>query len=175
MASRVQFLQSNQSQQQWPVRRPKKCSKTYLQNSVTDKARDSISGYSYNGDYYNEAIAELTRNFGKPQYIVAAYLDQLEKWAKPRLDEPNTFVSFSSFLRRLEQTFRLHNFEADLKSSAVLRMARDKLNRNMIIRRNHHTRNQGLLQPNLTILLIGLTPTQRRVKISPHNGNREPE
>ena len=59
-------------------------------------------------------------------------------------------MSISSFLRRLVQTFRLHNFEADLKSSAVLRMARDKLNPNMIIRWNQHTRSQGLLQPNLT-------------------------
>ena len=50
---------------------------TYVQNSVFHKARDSISGYSYNGDYYLEAIAELTRKFGKPQHIVAAYLDQL--------------------------------------------------------------------------------------------------
>ena len=123
---------------------------TYLQNCVTHKARDSISGYSYNGYYYHEAIAELTRKFGKPQHIVAAYLDQLEKWPKPRLDEPNSFVSFSSFLRRLVQTFRLHNFEADLKSSAVLRMAREKLNPNTIIRWNQHTRSQGLLQPNLT-------------------------
>ncbi|XP_075248454.1 uncharacterized protein LOC142341411 [Convolutriloba macropyga] len=123
---------------------------TYLQNSVTHKARDSISGNSYNGDYYHEAIAELTRKFGKPQHIVAAYLDQLEKWPKPRLDEPNSFASFSSFLRRLVQTFRLDNFEADLKSSAFLRMARDKLNPYMIIRWNQHTRSQGLLQPNLT-------------------------
>ena len=106
---------------------------TYLQNSVTHKARDSISGYSYIGDYYRETIAGLTRKFGKPQHIVVAYLDQLEKWPKPRLDEPNSFVSFSSFLRRLVQTFWLHNFEVDLKSSAVLRMNRDKLNPNMII------------------------------------------
>ena len=123
---------------------------TFLQNSVTHKARDSISGYSYNEDYYNAAIAELTRKFGKPQHIVAAYLDQLERRAKTRQDEPNTFVSFSSFLRRLVQAFRLHIFEADLKSSAVLRMARDKLNPNMIIRWNQHTRSQGLLPPNLT-------------------------
>ena len=30
---------------------------TYLQNSENHKARDFISGYSYNGDYYHEAIA----------------------------------------------------------------------------------------------------------------------
>ena len=80
---------------------------TYLQNSVIHKAIDSVSGYSYKADYYHEAIAELTRKFGKPQHIVAAYLDQFEKYPKPRLDEPNSFVSFSSFLRRLVQTFRL--------------------------------------------------------------------
>ena len=67
---------------------------TYLQNSVTHKARDFISGYSYNRYCYHEAIAELTRKFDKPQHIVAAFLDQLEKWPKPRLDEPNSFVSF---------------------------------------------------------------------------------
>ena len=39
---------------------------TYPQNSVTHKAKDSICGCSYNGDYYHEAIAELTRNFDKP-------------------------------------------------------------------------------------------------------------
>ena len=74
---------------------------TYLQNSVTHKAKNSISGYSYKGDYYHEAIVEQTREFGKPLHNVAAYVDQLEKWPKPRLDEPNTFVSFLSFLRRL--------------------------------------------------------------------------
>ena len=124
--------------------------KWHTSKTLTHKAWDSISGYSYNGDYYHEAIAELTRKFGKSQHIVAAYLDQLEKWPKPRQDEPNTFVSFSSFLSRLVQAFRLHNFEADLKSSAVLRMARDKLKATMIIRWNQHTRNQALLQPNLT-------------------------
>ena len=51
-----------------------------FQNSVTHKAKDSISGYSYKGDYYHETVA--------------AYLDQLEKWPKPRLDEANSFVSF---------------------------------------------------------------------------------
>ncbi|XP_075248311.1 uncharacterized protein LOC142341279 [Convolutriloba macropyga] len=123
---------------------------TYLQNSVTHEARDSISGYSYNGDYYHETIAELTRKFGKPQHIVDGYLDQLEKWPKPRLDEQNTFLSFSFFLRSPLQLFRLHNFEADLKTSAVLRMAREKLNAAMIIRWNQHTRSQALPQPNLT-------------------------
>ena len=147
MAPVVQFLRSNHSQQQWPIR----CSKmTYLQNSATHKAKDSILVYSYNGDYYNETIAELTRKFGRPQHIVAAYLGQLEEWSKPRLDEPNSRGELLVFLEETWQIFRLHNFEADLKSSAVLRMARDKLTATMIIRWNQQTRRHALLQPNLT-------------------------
>ena len=34
---------------------------TYLQNSVTHKAKDFISGYSYNGDFYEETLQELIR------------------------------------------------------------------------------------------------------------------
>ena len=101
------------------------------------------------GDYCHETNAELTKNFGKPQHIVAAYLDQLEKWPKPGLDVPNTFVSFSSFLSRLVQTFRLLNFKADLKFLAVLRMVRDKLNTTIIFRWKQHTKSQALLQLNL--------------------------
>ena len=116
------------------------------QNSATHKSRDSISGYSYNGDHYHEAIAELTKTFDKPQHLVDAYLDQLEKWAKPRLDEPKPEFELLIFLGGLIQTFRLHKCEADLKSSAVLRLARDKVNAPMIIRWNQHTFSQALLQ-----------------------------
>ena len=123
---------------------------TNFQNFVTHKLTDFIGGFSYNADYYHEVITELTSEFGKPQLIVAAHLDELEKCPKPRLDEPNTFVSFSYFLKRLVRAFWLHNFEDDLKSSAVLRTARDDLNATMIIRRSQQTRSQALLQPNFT-------------------------
>ena len=34
---------------------------TYLQNALTDRAKDSIIGYSYNGEFYNEAMQELQK------------------------------------------------------------------------------------------------------------------
>ena len=52
---------------------------TYLQNSVAHKAKDFICGYSYNGDFYEEALQELIRKFWKPQHVVSAYLTQLEQ------------------------------------------------------------------------------------------------
>ena len=68
---------------------------TYLQNSVTHKARDCISEYSDNGDNYHEAIVELTRKLGKTRHMVAEFLDHMKNLPKPRLEEPNTFVSFT--------------------------------------------------------------------------------
>ena len=122
---------------------------TYLQNSVTHKAKDFICGYSYNGDFYEEALQELIRKFGKPQHVVSAYLTQLEQWPRTRMDDPSSFVSFASFLRRLVQTFRLHHFESDLKASAVVKVAKEKLTTPMTIRWNQHVRSMRIEQPNL--------------------------
>ena len=122
---------------------------TYLQNSVTHKAKDFIFGYSYNGDFSEEALQELIRMFGKPQHVVSAYLTQLEQWPKTRMDDPSSFVSFASFLRRLIKTFRLHHFESDLKASAVVKVAKEKLTTPMTIRWNQHVRSMRRKQPNL--------------------------
>ena len=32
---------------------------TYLQNALTDRAKESVFGYSYNGEFYHDAITEL--------------------------------------------------------------------------------------------------------------------
>ena len=54
---------------------------TYLQNSVSGKAKDLIRGYSCNPVFYNVALAELESRFGSPQHIVTAYQHRLENWA----------------------------------------------------------------------------------------------
>ena len=122
---------------------------TYLQNALTDSAKDSIIGYSYNGEFYYEAMQELQKRFGKPQHVTAAYLDKLEHWPRPTINNPESFVSFAAFLRQLVQTFILHNFTSDLQSSAVLKIAKDKLAPTMIIRWNEYVLRQAIVQPNL--------------------------
>ena len=62
---------------------------------------------------------------------------------------PERFVSFAAFLRQLVQMFILHNFTADFQSSAVLRIAKDKLAPTMIIRWNEYVLRQAIVQPNL--------------------------
>ena len=65
------------------------------------------------------------------------------------MDDPSSFVSFASFLRRLVQTFRLHHFESDLNPSAVVKVAQEKLTTPMTIRWNQHVRSMRIEQPNL--------------------------
>ena len=113
-------------------------------STVTHEARDSTCDYFCNEDYYHDEIAELTRKFGK----ITAYWRCLP--VSISIFEPNNFVCFTSFLRRLLQTFPLHNLEADLKSSAVLRMARSKLNATTTIRCKRHSKNLTFLQLNYT-------------------------
>ena len=122
---------------------------TYLQNALSDRAKDSIIGYSYNGEFYNEAMQELHKRFGKPQHVTAAYLDKLDHWPRPTINNPDSFVSFAAFLRQMVQTFKLHNFTPDLQSSTVLKIAQDKLAPAMIIRWNEYVLRQAIVQPNL--------------------------
>ena len=122
---------------------------TYLQNALTDRAKHSIIGYSYNGEFYNETMQELQKRFGKPQHVTAAYLDKFKQWPRPTIKNPDSFVSFAAFLRQMVQTFILHNFTSDLQSSAVLKIAKVKLAPTMIIRLNEYLLRQAIVQPNL--------------------------
>ena len=64
--------------------------------------------------------------FGSPQHVVTVYIRRLESWQK--ISPLNhTLVSFSTFLKQLIQTFHNLNFTADLHSSTVLRLAKEKL------------------------------------------------
>ena len=94
---------------------------TYLQNSVSGKAKDLIRGYSCNPAFYNVALAELESRFGSPQHIVTAYIHRLGNWAHISSQNPHTLVSFFTFLNQLVQTFIKLRFTADLQYSLLLK------------------------------------------------------
>ena len=89
-------------------------SDAHFRNVLTDRAKESVFGYSYNGEFYHDEITELTRRLGRPQNVIAAYLDNLERWPKPSTGNPDSFISFASFLRQLVQTVLLQEFTPDL-------------------------------------------------------------
>ena len=43
-------------------------------------------------------MQELQKRFGKPQHDTAAYLDKLEHWPRPTINNPESFVSLQRFL-----------------------------------------------------------------------------
>ena len=51
---------------------------TYLQNSVSGKAKQIIESYSCKPAYYETALNELRNHFGDPSVVVSAFINQLE-------------------------------------------------------------------------------------------------
>ena len=138
------------------------------------RARDYTSGYSYNGSTTMSPWLIRLKNLVN-HTMFAGYPDQLARRTKHRLDEPNTSFRFASFLTTFVQTFLFQSFEADLKSSAVLRMVREKLNANMIVRCNQRTVSHALSQPNINYFAVCIDSNTevKRAKTSAHNGIRK--
>ena len=99
---------------------------TYLQNSVSGKAKDLIHAYSCDPSYYNTALNEIMSRFGDPSVVVNAFINQLKSWKFNSSYNKQSFIAFSSFLKRLVQAYQNLGFQADLQSSIILRKAKEK-------------------------------------------------
>ena len=111
---------------------------TYLQNSVSGKAKQIIESYSCKSAYYETAQNELMNHFGDPSVVVSAFINQLESWHNTDSNNKKSFVAFSNFLRRLVQTFEYLGFQADLQSSTLLKKAKEKVPYNILLKLTEH-------------------------------------
>ena len=100
---------------------------TYLQNSVSGKAKQIIESYSCNPAYYETALNELMNHFGDPSVVVSAFINQLESWHTTDSNNKKSFIAISNFLKRLLQTFEYLDLQADLQSSTLLKKAKEKV------------------------------------------------
>ena len=107
---------------------------TYLQNSVSGKAKQINQSYSCNPAYYETALNELMNHFGDPSVVVSAFINQLESWHTTDSNNKKSFVAFSNFLKRLVQTFEYHGIQADLQSSTLLKKAKEKVPYNILLK-----------------------------------------
>ena len=74
---------------------------TYLQNSVSGKAKQIIESYSCNSAFYETALNELTNHFGDPSVVVSAFINQLESWHATDSNNEKPFVASSIFFKAL--------------------------------------------------------------------------
>ena len=63
---------------------------TYLQNSVSGKAKDLIHAYSCDPSYYQTALNELMNHFCDRTIVVNALIKQLENWQVNHQKKQNT-------------------------------------------------------------------------------------
>ena len=112
---------------------------TYLQNSVSGKAKDLIHACSCDPSYYNTALKRIMSRFGDPSVVVNAFINQLESWKCNSSYNKQSFIAFSSFLKRLVQAFQNLGFEADLQSSTLLRKAKEKIPHNLLLKWTEYT------------------------------------
>ena len=106
---------------------------TYLQNSVSGKAKDLIHAYSCDPSYYQTALNELIRHFGDRTIVVNAFINQLENW-KMNFQNKQSFIAFISFLKRLVQAFQYLGFTADLHSTTLIKKAKEKTPHHLVLK-----------------------------------------
>ena len=111
---------------------------TCLQTLCTDNAKVLIESYGTNSSQYEEAILELVLRYGNPKYVVSAFIRELEKFDKLILSEPQGFIRYAAFPRKLIHNFELNGYIADLNSSNLTRLARSKLSLSLLMKWEEH-------------------------------------
>ena len=110
---------------------------TYLQNSVSGKAKDLINAYSRDPSYYQTALNEIIRHFGDRTIVVNTFINQLKNW-QMNFQNKQSFIALSSFLKRLVQAFQYLGFTADLQSTTLIKKAKEKTPHHLVLKWTEH-------------------------------------
>ena len=106
---------------------------TYLQDSVSGKAKSLFKGYSCNPAFNKAALRYLQNHFGDSNYIVNAFNQQIETWPSSTSNN-RSVVSIASFLKQLVWNFQSLGFQADLHSTALLKLFKTKVPGNLLMK-----------------------------------------
>ena len=123
---------------------------THLQTLVTGPAKNLISGYGHNGDFYETAIEKLRSNFGKPTKVVSEFLLHLQRLQHPTFEQPTSFKDFSNFLSTMVDTFKKLCFHHDLQSTANVEQVLKKLPITARLEWNRHALAAKVERPTLS-------------------------
>ena len=121
---------------------------TYLRNSVSGIAKDLIHAYSCDPSYHQTALNELIRHFDDRTIVVNAFINQLENWHM-NFQNKQSFIAFSSFLKRLVQAFQYLGFTADLQSRTLIKKAKEKPPHHLVLKWTEHCLSEVSSDPTL--------------------------
>ena len=88
-----------------------------------DKTKNVMWSYGTSSSQYTQAKEELNSRFGNPNFVVAAFTRELENFEQLHVQEPQRFVRFVAFQRKLVHSFKLNTNTSDLNSSNLNRLA----------------------------------------------------
>jgi hypothetical protein len=78
----------------------------HLQGSVIGVARTVIEGYGYNETFLEQAVEDLEQHFCRPEVVVYAYLDKLQKSSVPNTSNSQSVMNFSLLVNNMVRTFQ---------------------------------------------------------------------
>ena len=108
-----------------------------MQISVSGKAKDLIHAYSCNPSYYQTTLNEVIRYFVDRTVVVNAFINQLENW-QMNFQIKQSFIAFSSFLKRIVQAFQYLGFTADHQSTTLIKKAKEKTPHHLVLKWAEH-------------------------------------
>ena len=122
---------------------------THLQTLTTGKAKQAISGYSFNSTMYNAALQELRRRYGRPDIIINDFVNRLQSFKQPSTHRRDSNMELSTFISNMVETFRTLGFKDDLNSTIYVQFTVSKLKHHQQLQWTQYISAQKIDQPNL--------------------------
>ena len=111
---------------------------TYLQNSISGKAKVLAHSYSCNPSiFYWTALNELIQHFSDRFINFNPFNNQLENW-QMNCQNKQSFIAFCSFLKQMVQDFHYIGFTADIQSTTPIKKAKEKTQHLLVLKRTEY-------------------------------------
>ncbi len=98
---------------------------------------------------YKDALKTLERKFGQPQSVISAHMEKLHNFPPLKMHSSDNIISFSAVISGIVGVFKSLDFVSDLKGSALLTQALQKLPPNMKESWSRHTVKKHWERPSL--------------------------
>ena len=100
---------------------------SHLKIMLTGKARSTISGMGYSGQFYGAAWSSLVRKYGRTHVAIDAQLESLRKVNQVKPQDSTGLISFSLIFSNFVNVLKQYKLIGDLQSNSTLYMALDKI------------------------------------------------
>ena len=99
----------------------------YLKLFTAGKAKATIEGFGFGGNFFEHAFAALQRRFGSPHLVVGAQIDKMSKHPPVKMHNSEAIIEFSQAVDAFVSVLSSEQYFSDLQSSSNLSLLVSKL------------------------------------------------